>query len=389
MSSQGNKFIQIENYLSDRYQLRYNEISNDLEAKNRDIDDDEFSILNENNIAVELYKEGFAGFDTMLQAYYKSDLVEKFNPVFDYFENLKEYDNQDHIGKFCSYIQTTNDAYFRYHFEKMLVRVIACAYKKIAFNKHCFVLYGKQNDGKSYLIRTLCPKKLVKDHYTEDIDFNSKDGKISLATNLFINLDELAKLGKEENDTVKNFISQDSIKLRRPFERKDTYAPRIASFFGSTNNARFLTDETGSVRWLIFEILGINHNDGNEGGYSDCDIDALWSQAFYFFKQGNTGQLTKEDIAKVELNNKKYQKATPEIELISQYFEPVEIEDVYTLTLTATQLIRVLHDKTGGTIKTNTINIGKALRFLNFKQKKHRDKNSTIPIDVWLMKETD
>ena len=87
-----------------------------------------------------------------------------------------------------------------------------------------------------------------------------KDARILLCKNFLINLDELSSLAKKEINTLKSYFSKDQINERLPYDRKNTILPRISSFIGSTNRDTFLDDETGSVRWLCFQITGINWN---------------------------------------------------------------------------------------------------------------------------------
>ncbi len=183
------RFIKIRNYLLKKYDLRLNIISNDLLCKEKKASD--YCILNENDLQVELYELGFNGFDKQLSALVKSSIVEKYNPFKDYFENLPIWDNTtDYIAHLASFVKTKNQEFFIYHFRKMLVRVVAQALELIPFNKQCFTFYSTQNDGKSYFLRFLTPKKLGK-YIKENLEVDNKDGRFALAQNLFINLDEV------------------------------------------------------------------------------------------------------------------------------------------------------------------------------------------------------
>lgn len=92
-----------------------------------------------------------------------------------------------------------------------------------------------------------------------------------LSENFIINLDELAIFDKKEINYLKSLLSKDRVKIRRPFATRATSDARRASFFGSTNNNVFLTDETGSVRWLCFEIDSIDF-----AYIKNVDIDQVW-----------------------------------------------------------------------------------------------------------------
>ena len=121
----------------------------------------------------------------------------------------------------------------------MLVRTIACALLDGVFNKQAFILvHEKQNSGKSTFCRWLCPD-ILKNYIAENIS-TDKDSHIALCENLLINMDELSTLGKSEINTLKSLFSKDTIKVRRPFEKKAISVARRASFIGSTNNSEFL-----------------------------------------------------------------------------------------------------------------------------------------------------
>jgi predicted P-loop ATPase len=97
---------------------------------------------------------------------------------------------------------------------------------------------------------------------------------ISLSENMFINLDELSSMNKFELNHLKSLFSIDSVRVRHPYGSRMQTDPRRASFIGSTNEQSFLTDTTGSVRWLCFEINSI------EFTYESIGIDNIWSQPY-------------------------------------------------------------------------------------------------------------
>jgi predicted P-loop ATPase len=249
-------------------------------------------------------------------------------------------------------------------FKKHLVRLLACATGKIAFNKQCLVLVGGQDAGKSTFVRFLCPPAW-KEYYTEEIDFDNKDGWFALAQNVFINLDELRNLSRQDINKVKSFISKDHVKGRMPFDRRTTKFKRKATFFGSTNNAEFLTDETGNVRWLVLEILDIQHDNGDAKGYArNVDIDLVYSQAFALMQSGFDCQLTKEEKQQSEAYNQAHTKRPIEYELILKFYEPGDSKADFK---TASDIKRYLETRTSQKI-ASVESIGRALRMLGMER---------------------
>lgn len=262
------------NYLNSKYSLRFNTISLEFEIKL--IQDKKWADLNLNSLYIELIQSGINIPINKLEILVRSHLIEQYNPISEYIESLEGWDGEDHIAKLCSYVKTNDDEKFLYHVEKWFTRAVFCALEKEKINKHCLVLANTiQNSGKSTFLRFFIPKKLT-NYLSEDIGLD-KDSRIKLCKNLIINLDELSVLAKADINSLKAMISKTHINERLPYARKAEYLERICSFVGSTNKTDFLTDESGSVRWIIFEVIEkINFNYSSE-----IDIDKVWAQAYF------------------------------------------------------------------------------------------------------------
>jgi len=352
----------LENFISTHYEIRNNIVSNNIEIKDKNGVNNEFKNLNEFDLLRFLRKNNFKIKINAIVECLKSDFTSKFNPFKDYFDNLKKWDNIDHIKNLCSYIKLKEDEreLFEFHFKKSLKRTIACALE-IAFNKQCFILVGdgRQNIGKSTFIRYLCPPAL-KEYYTEDLSLD-KDGVISLAENFIINIDELAMYQKIELNRLKSFMSKDIIKVRQPYDRRPTIAKRRASFFATTNETKFLTDLTGNVRYVCFKIFSIDFN------YSkNINIDDIWAQVYNEYLKDNNGQLTLKELKDNELHNETFIQMPAEVELISKYILPAEQNSINAVFMTTTDIVKFLDSKMAGAVKFNVNGVGRALKRLNF-----------------------
>ena len=270
-----NAFTRAEDYLSERYQFRYNEVKCTFEYKEHNTKN--FKALNENTIFRELQKSGKQISMTNLIALFKSDFITNYDPLKNYFEKLPAWDGKDHIKYLASFIEA-KDKSFSLHLKKHLIRTVACALDADYFNKQAFILvHKKQNSGKSTFCRFLCPPNL-KEYIAEDIT-TDKDSRILLAKNLLINLDELAMLSKKDINSLKALLSKQQINERLPYDRKNTILPRRCSFVGSTNETEFLNDETGTVRWLCFEIENIDWDYSKK-----VEINKVYAQAYHYYK---------------------------------------------------------------------------------------------------------
>ncbi|HXB40545.1 MAG TPA: VapE domain-containing protein [Bacteroidia bacterium] len=353
----------VERFISDRYDIRFNEISNEVEFKVKGCDG-LFETLNENNLYRVLQKN-FINFSlNKLISLLSSDFVTKYNPIQNYFENLPNWGiekDEDHILKLTEFVPVKDKERFKMQLKKMLVRCVACSLTSV-FNKQAFILvHDMQNSGKSTFCRWLCPPALSP-YIAENINMD-KDSLIALTENFIINMDELANMSRVEINALKAFMSKDVVKVRLPYGKRAVMMPRRANFFGSTNKDEFLSDETGSVRWLCFELTG-----KLDFSYKEkIDINNIWAQAYALFKGGFKYELSPDEIAENEKSNDQYRITTTEQELIQATFIPSGKDKPGATFNNATQIKSILETSNPGA-RLNTINIGKALKILGFKQ---------------------
>ena len=355
-------FDRIRKYLAKKYQLRFNEIALEFEIKTENGD---WTELNLNSLYIELTQAGINIAFNKLEILMRSHLISIFNPFENYFQNLEKWDGENHIQRLISFVKTTDTEPFQIHFEKWLTRSVFCALKRGYINKQCFVFYNtKQNSGKTSFLRFLIPPSLEK-YYTEDIGVD-KDGLIALCKNFIINIDELSVMSKTDVNILKAFISKNTVNARLPYDRKSSLMYRTSSFCGSTNRSDFLTDETGSVRWIIFEVLEIDFNYSKE-----ININQIWAQAYYnaFERKNYNPELTAEDLIENEKRNEKFKQVSLEQEILISHFEKSENKNDF---LTATEIMLAMSNALG--VRMNNVKIGKALTALNFERIKHSKK---------------
>lgn len=350
-------FHATEKFLSKHYDIRFNTVKLDLEFSEKG--KNKYENINENDLFIHLNKKGIkVGMDKLI-AILKSSFVTRFNPLHDYFKTLTRWDGKtDYIQQLCDFVKCEEHEEFSQQFAKWLMRCVRCCLVEGYYNKQAFILvHSQQNSGKSTFCRFLVPKEL-QDYSAENIS-DDKDSRVALAKNFLINLDELSSLAKHEINSLKSLFSKDLINERLPYDRKNSIIHRVASFIGSTNMAEFLTDETGSVRWLCFEIKSIDWK------YSKMiDINNVWSQAFGMIKEGLESDMNKKDIERNEERNAKFQQLSSEAEMIPQYLKPATENELQAVFLSATEILIYLCSFT--TIRLNKVMIGRAMPICGF-----------------------
>ena len=349
-------FHKVKERLGELYDLRFDSIK--LEIEIADKGKHNFRILNDSNLYVEIRESDFNISKSDLREILKSDFVVQINPINQYFDNLSQYktgEDPDYIEELANYVNAENQEEFNKHFKKHLVRTVRCGLVDEYFNKQAFILVQKgQNTGKTTFCRFLCPSAL-KDYFAEDIT-TDKDGLILLAKNFIINLDELSTLHKSELNALKSYFSKSTINVRLPYDAKNSNIARKCSFIGSTNLAEFLTDETGSVRWLCFQIKSIDWN-----YQSKVNIDNVWRQAYHLYKTDFKHELSVEEIKENELRNAQFQVVSVEEELISKYLEiPNDSNNHRKEFLQSTEITSYLQQMSGMN-RINNVQMGKVL----------------------------
>ena len=206
------------------------------------------------------------------------------------------------------------------------------------------------------------------------------DGLISLCENFIINLDELSTLSKFELNHLKSLFSKDSVRVRHPFARKSQTDPRRASFVGSTNEDTFLTDPTGSVRWLCFEIIEITW------AYKNIPIDMAWSQAYALYKSDFKFQLTPDELKENNTRNQQFQQISMEYDYIQKYLsQGNELDGGLFQTPTEIRAYIVSESDFKADIRS-TEKIGKTLVQLGFKRVSKRIEGNEYPIWGYVVK---
>lgn len=351
----------MEAYLIERYSFRKNIITGEVEIRSKQLADSDWQSFDVFTILRDLKLNNHRVTLADLENLVRSDFVPEYDPFESYFIGLEPWDDSDldFIGLLLKFIKVKDQNRFERHFKKWMVRAVKCGLEDDYINKQLIILVGeKQNTGKSSFIRFLIPRDLIA-YLVENIG-TDKDSLIALIENLLVNMDELETFSKYELNALKSIISKTFVKIRHPYDRKAKNLPRRASFIGSTNEIEFLSDITGNVRWIPFEVLSIDWT------YRDkVDIDKVWAQAYSLYKKGFPCDITAEEMRENEEAAKHYSIVTLEMEILSKFFIPGTKED-YDLFLTTTELEMELRSLTSGAVRVSNQLLGRALRALRF-----------------------
>ena len=227
-------------------------------------------------ILIDIHEKNLKHTKSSLESFINSITVSPdFDPFLEYFNELPEWNGTDYIDELTKTITVKNPEFFKKIFKKFLVATVAGLIFENQSNDTCLILKSNQGDGKSRWMRNMIPKHLSDTYFYEGpIDTGNKEHSELLSANWFINLDELDSLNKNKIDALKSFVTRQRIMHRKTWGHYNTKFTRRTSFLGTTNKSDFLTDLTGSRRWLVFDVLKIDYN-------HDVNLDGLWSQCYH------------------------------------------------------------------------------------------------------------
>lgn len=158
-----------------------------------------------------------------------------------------------------------------------LVSAVARLMKPGCKVDHMLVLEGPQGAGKSRALRILAGDEYFCDSLPP---IESKDAQLQTFGSWIIEWAELDALSRSEATAVKDFITRQTEKLRRPYGRHTEEVHRQCVFAGTTNTGDYLKDPTGNRRFWPVKV-----------GRIDCerlaeDREQIWAEAVAMYSDG-------------------------------------------------------------------------------------------------------
>ena len=359
-SRQTSKNKEIESYLSTHYDFRFNTVLGRTEFSPKYANVySKVSRYDINTFRRELdSEEGIITSADNLYSIIESSFSPRINPVQEYFKELPLIDIGDSsscddagcrdsnvssfspkaISDLASCVVVRNSNKWLPYLTKWLVAVVANAMNDRECRNHtCLVLTGEQGKFKTTFLDLLCPPALHDYSYTGKIYPQEKDTLTYIGQNLIVNIDDQLKaLNKRDENELKNLITCPMVKYRMPYDKYVEEHPHLASFVASVNGNDFLTDPTGSRRFLPFEVLSIDIEKAKR-----ISMDNVYAEAKALLKSGFRYWFDDEEIAELYRESEDFQVQTAEMELLLRCFEKPTEDENYSL-MTTTEILTYL-----------------------------------------------
>ena len=386
------KNSEIEAYLSMHYTFRYNTVLGRTEYRNRANSDfirvGRYEI---NTLRREIDNDiGIITSSDNLYSIIESSFSPRINPIQEYFKALPLMDigcdegnsnisslSLKAIPELASCVVVRNHEKWLPYLTKWLVAVVANAMDDRECRNHtCLVLTGEQGKFKTTFLDLLCPPALHGYSYTGKIYPQEKDTLTYIGQNLIVNIDDQLKaLNKRDENELKNLITCPMVKYRMPYDKYVEEHPHLTSFVASVNGNDFLTDPTGSRRFLPFEVLSIDIERAKS-----ISMDSVYAEAKALLNAGFRYWFDDEEIAELYRESEDFQVQTAEMELLLRCFEKPTEDNPHCSYMTTTEILTYLGIYTRHPLTSKRM--GEALKRAGF-EKVSRRRDGGCPIYVY------
>lgn len=312
-SSVNNAILYLDNHTHFRDIFAYNEFSHEemvvkcppwedpYNFKVKPVDD-----LTITMCCATLEKHGISiGFDKCAKAISVSCWENRFHPARDYLETL-EWDGVERLGtmfKKYFHVHMESDPYLKMIGRKWFTAMVKRLFEPACKFDHVLVLESqKQGVFKSTSLKVLTTFN-GETFCTDSVsvaDHSNKDAIQKMQGNIILELAELTGFNSQDDNAIKNWITQQEDIARLAYGRKLSKFKRQFVFVATTNDYDYLKDPTGNRRYWPVTV----------GGFIDIDglkevREQLWAEAVWLYKKGYYIGVTNGDNELCEIERSK------------------------------------------------------------------------------------
>lgn len=311
-----------------------------------------------------------------ISALLRSDFTPQCNPLREYLMGLVDFmtppDGKDYIAELAAHVhvkafggQSQEEAQREWTecLRRWLVGTVASVMDDGVVNETVLALIGEQGAYKSTFFRLLLPEEMRRYFFVKtDNAVLSKDDRLQLTRNWLICLEEIDALSNKELNQLKAMITMREIQDRPAYARNFVQLPHVASLCATGNNEQFLSDPTGSRRWLPFLVDSID--DPNQFDYQH---NRLFGQALGLYVGKYRYWFERQEIERQNIRNQKFEVTNLEEELIQRYYAVPKEGQTGIYVSTSEILLKI---NSGLRQNLSTMKIGRAMKKLKFEPKK-------------------
>ena len=328
----------IEEFLTSRYDFRYNLLTDETEFRPAGQRSAAFTPVGKrelNTFCIEAHAEGIPCWDKDLNRYVYSTYIPAYHPFLLYMDELPDWDGKDRLAALACRVSSRPHWVRGFHTWMLGLASQWMGVSGLHANSVAPVLVSReQGRRKSSFCRALMPDVLAR-YYTDNLKLTSQgQAERMLAEMGLLNMDEFDKYADNKMPLLKNLMQMSVLNIRKAYQQNFRQLPRIASFIGTSNREDLLVDRTGSRRFLC---VSLKHA-------IDCTTSVEHKQLYAQLKtellSGERSWFNKEEEQTIQQHNALFYKHVPEEEVFRLCFRFATEEDnpQEVLSLSATQL---------------------------------------------------
>ncbi len=282
------------------------------------------------------------------------------HPVRDWLESL-EWDGEPRLDSFLHRYTGAQPSPINATVGRCwLVGAVARVFEPGCKMDNTLVLLGPQGTGKSQVCEALVPRETW---FSDTVfDLSNKDGYRALEGVWIYELAELAAIKRSSILISKAFLSSRVDRYRRHYDRNLSRVKRQCVLLGTTNDAEFLADPTGSRRfWPV--RTGILDPDGVRR-----DRDQIWAEALVAYRKEHLWWLNAQQKNALAEIAQIYTSSDPWTEAIASWAE-AQVAPFTTLQV----LVDAVGLEVGRLKRADENRVGTVLRSLEYEKTRVRE----------------
>ncbi len=360
----------IEDFLSRRYELRFNTVKQMTEFRPNDLRFKQWRPLTDRelkSIVVEEMKEGGESWMSDIRTYVESAHVADYNPIHEFLAGCGTWDRKaNYIEDYARRLPTDYarwPAYFHRWFLAMVAQALDL--NPDYGNSMVPLLIGEQGYLKTQFCNHILPPSM-REYYMKDIKMNNAEqAERVLGRMWLVNIDEYDSKTPREQAKVKRLLTEKDVQVRKMRSEHYTMTPRLCSFIATTNDLTPLPSGDGTRRYLCIEVTDYVDMSGTipyKQMFAQAVTELNDPDCIYWF--------TDEDEREIQQHNSQFQDVSAPEQVLSQFFEPAkEHRKEFFWTTTAIQNELSNHLKASDV--PNLTNLGEAMKRLHWKRLKN------------------
>lgn len=218
--------------------------------------------------------------------------LNSYDPVRNWLDDLPTWDGVSRLDSWLiDHFEAQGDPeYLAQVFRKWMTAMVMRVYRPGAKFDWMPIFEGAQGIGKSSFGRVL-----VGDQYFLDWlpNLGDKDAALGLQGMWAVEMGELSQFRKNELETIKAFLTRTVDKFRPPHGKKLIESARRCVFFGTTNRAEYLRDDSGNRRFKPVKVGRLNFEQLR------ADRDQLFAEAKMWHEKSREMDLELDGQARV------------------------------------------------------------------------------------------